>query len=110
VGRDGRRTQHARARTMPDPDIVFNRMVERNARRIDWHAAACRDEDPEAFFPVGEGQYASAQVAAAKAVCARCPLVGQCLNWALTAGIVEGIWGGQTEQERRKLRRPHALS
>jgi len=89
---------------------VFNRMIERGARRINWHAAACRDADPEAFFPVGDGQYASAQVAVAKAVCARCPLGGQCLDWALTAGIVEGIWGGHTEQERRKLRRAHALS
>jgi WhiB family redox-sensing transcriptional regulator len=88
---------------------VFNRMIESAARRIDWHAAACRDSDPEAFFPVGDGQYAGAQVAAAKAVCARCPLGGQCLDWALTAGIGEGIWGGHTEQERRKLRRARAL-
>ncbi|GAA5166973.1 hypothetical protein GCM10023321_58880 [Pseudonocardia eucalypti] len=55
---------------MPDRDIVFNRMFERDAGRIDWHAAACRDADPEAFFPVGDGQYASSQVKAAKAVCA----------------------------------------
>lgn len=75
-------------------------------RGIDWSEAACRDADPELFFPVGEGELARRQTARAKAVCARCELITQCLDWALHSGITEGIWGGHTEQERRRLRRP----
>ncbi|MGH3981118.1 MAG: WhiB family transcriptional regulator, partial [Pseudonocardiaceae bacterium] len=41
----------------------------------DWrHSAACRDEDPELFFPVGDDGPALVQIAAAKTVCARCPV------------------------------------
>ena len=43
---------------------------------MDWrHKAVCRDEDPELFFPVGNSGPALAQVAAAKKVCNRCPVV-----------------------------------
>lgn len=93
------------ARTAPSPDTVFNRMVEMPPRQVDWQAAACRDVDPEMFFPIGFGEVADNQSAAAKAVCTRCPLIAQCLDWALAAGVVEGIWGGHTEQERRGRRR-----
>ncbi len=42
--------------------------------------AACRGVDPELFFPAAEGGPArDAQVAAAKAVCARCPVRRECL-------------------------------
>ncbi|HEX7107560.1 MAG TPA: WhiB family transcriptional regulator [Acidothermaceae bacterium] len=67
--------------------------------------AACRDEDPELFFPIGHGPAAQAQIAAAKAVCARCPVVRECLAWALENGQDAGVWGGLTEEERRALRR-----
>lgn len=66
--------------------------------------AACRDEDPELFFPVGAAGPALAQAERAKAVCRRCPVIDQCLAWALAAGQDAGIWGGLTEQERRELR------
>jgi WhiB family redox-sensing transcriptional regulator len=41
----------------------------------------------------------------AKAVCRRCPVMAHCLEWAVDAGPVDGIWGGTTEGERRALRR-----
>jgi Transcription factor WhiB len=46
-------------------------------------------------------------VEAAKAVCERCPVRGECLQWALDAGADAdyGIWGGLDEAERRRLRR-----
>jgi hypothetical protein len=66
--------------------------------------AACRGTDPELFFPAGEsGPVHDAQVAAAKAVCAGCPVRAACLAEAL-ARIPYGIAGGLTEQERRRLR------
>ncbi|WP_411153277.1 WhiB family transcriptional regulator [Streptomyces sp. A30] len=38
----------------------------------------------------------------------RCPVRDKCLNWAIRADPVEGIWGGTTESERRALRRRSA--
>ena len=72
----------------------------------DWRElAACRDEDPELFFPIGTGPAADAQAERAKAVCRRCPVLEQCLTYALSSGQDAGIWGGLTEDERRALRR-----
>lgn len=72
---------------------------------VDWrHRAACRDEDPELFFPVSEVGPGAEQVAQAKAVCARCPVRAECLEYALENGLDHGIFGGLTEQERRRLR------
>jgi WhiB family redox-sensing transcriptional regulator len=65
---------------------------------------ACRDEDPELFFPVGTQGPARDQIACAQAVCGRCPVIGECLRWALATGQTEGIWGGLTTEERRALR------
>ncbi|HVV08980.1 WhiB family transcriptional regulator [Amycolatopsis sp.] len=70
----------------------------------DWrHRAACRDEDPELFFPVSEMGPGARQVAQAKAVCARCPVRAECLTSALDDGLDFGIFGGLTGGERRKL-------
>lgn len=74
---------------------------------MDWRARGlCLTEDPDLFFPiggVGSGP-AAIQTDDAKAVCRRCPVIRQCLAWAVDAGPVEGIWGGTTEAERRALR------
>jgi len=76
---------------------------------MDWrHLAACLDEDPELFFPVGDTGPALLQVAEAKAVCAECPVRAQCVEFALTLGLNEGIFGGLTPDERRALRRSAA--
>jgi WhiB family redox-sensing transcriptional regulator len=72
--------------------------VERNWR----NRAACRAEDPELFFPVGNGGPAVAQIVAAKAVCAGCPVATECLTFALVV-LPEGIAGGLTTTERREL-------
>lgn len=72
------------------------------------HRGACRDEDPELFFPVGRGHLALLQIAEAKAVCHRCPAAAECLSWALESGQDDGIWGGMDEDERRALKRRNA--
>src|ERR1041385_4493127 len=80
---------------------------------MDWrHVAACRDEDPELFFPIGTSGPALLQVEQAKAVCRRCDVVDQCLQWALESGQDAGVWGGMSEDERRALKRraPRARS
>jgi WhiB family transcriptional regulator, redox-sensing transcriptional regulator len=73
---------------------------------MDWRTlAACRDEDPELFFPVGTSGAALADVAAAKGVCRACPVTAPCLEWALESGQDAGVWGGASVDERRALRR-----
>jgi WhiB family redox-sensing transcriptional regulator len=72
----------------------------------DWRQrAACRDEDPELFFPVSDIGLGARQADQAKAVCDRCPVRAQCLEYALDNGLDYGIFGGTTEAERRELRR-----
>lgn len=70
----------------------------------DWrHDAACREEDPELFFPVGTSGPALVQTAEAKAVCHRCPVTAGCLAWAPASGQDAGVWGAMSEDERRAL-------
>ncbi|MFG1809665.1 WhiB family transcriptional regulator [Streptomyces sp. NPDC049040] len=72
----------------------------------DWQDhAACRDEDPELFFPVGTSGPALLKIEEAKAVCNRCPVMDRCRQWALDTGQDVGVWGGLGEEERRALRR-----
>jgi WhiB family redox-sensing transcriptional regulator len=75
-------------------------------RRPDWRDyAACRDADPELFFPDGDMRSARAKVMMAKLMCRGCPVSATCLSWALASGQEAGIWGGLTEDERRRLHR-----
>jgi WhiB family redox-sensing transcriptional regulator len=78
----------------------------RSVAAMDWrHHAVCRDEDPELFFPIGTSGPALLQVEQAKAVCRRCPVTDECLQWALDSGQDAGVWGGMSEEERRALKR-----
>jgi WhiB family transcriptional regulator, redox-sensing transcriptional regulator len=67
--------------------------------------AACRDTDPDLFFPVGTTGPALDQIATARAVCGGCPVQEPCLEFALMTNQDSGIWGGLSEDERRKLRK-----
>ena len=64
--------------------------------------AACRDVDTEQFFhPDNErGPSRLARETAAKAICATCPVVAQCAEYALRSREPYGIWGGMSETER----------
>ena len=76
--------------------------------RVSWHeAAACRDADPDLFFPIGTAGPALHQIEKAKRICQACPALAPCLAWALDHGIGSGVWGGTTESERRALRQPN---
>jgi WhiB family redox-sensing transcriptional regulator len=83
-------------------------VAARSARdpRPDWRAdAACRDADPELFFPDDDIRSARARVKTAKLICRGCPVSATCLSLALVNGQEAGIWGGLTEDERRRLHR-----
>jgi WhiB family redox-sensing transcriptional regulator len=64
--------------------------------------AACAGLENDLFFPAGEEE---SLAATAKAVCAACPVQEQCLQYALATNQTEGVWGGMTGPERRRLRR-----
>jgi WhiB family redox-sensing transcriptional regulator len=71
----------------------------------DWRdRARCCEVDPDLFFPLGDGSLGQRQIAEAKAVCAGCPVIAECLAFALTQ-LPEGIAGGTTAAERVALRR-----
>jgi WhiB family redox-sensing transcriptional regulator len=67
--------------------------------------AACRGTALGLFFPEDGHPDARATSAAAKAVCASCPVAEPCREWAMGHPTEVGIWGGLTEAERRTLRR-----
>lgn len=87
-----------------DPDVTAGLMVpgdgldlfEALLARPAWHAhAACRGKGTAAFF--------AATSDTARRVCAACPVVAECAE----AGQDErhGVWGGLSEDDRRKARR-----
>ena len=84
--------------------LIWNRTIDWDSD--DWRAgAACRDTDPDLFFPVGTTGQAVDQIEAAKAVCRRCDSQSLCLEFALTTNQESGVWGCTSEEERRKLRK-----
>jgi WhiB family redox-sensing transcriptional regulator len=67
--------------------------------------AACRGIDPEIFFPVTDEDAEEA-----KAICTMCPVRQACLEHALANREREGVWGGATERERRRIIRQRRKS
>jgi WhiB family redox-sensing transcriptional regulator len=65
----------------------------------------CRASDPRLFFhPEGErGPARRDRDAAAKAVCASCPVMQHCRQHALTVREPYGVWGGLTEDDRNAV-------
>ena len=89
--------------------ITSKDLRRRDAAGKDWRDyAACRDVDPELFFPLGTVGASLPQIEQAKRVCRVCPVSRPCLRWALDHGD-DGVWGGTTEEERRKRRQSRAL-
>ncbi|GAT67286.1 whiB family transcriptional regulator [Planomonospora sphaerica] len=62
--------------------------------------AACLSEDPELFFPISLQGPGHMQHEHAKAVCRRCPVRTQCLEYALSTHQMHGVWGGTSPDER----------
>lgn len=64
-----------------------------------WTArAACHGLDPQIFYPDTDDD-----ADPAKSVCGRCLVRDACLEHALGRREREGVWGGHTERERRRL-------
>ena len=72
----------------------------------DWRQlAACLDSDPTMFFPIGSTGPAVEQIATATAICATCLVKEDCLQYALETNQESGVWGGYSEDDRRRLRK-----
>lgn len=79
-------------------------MAEFERTLTSWRReAACREMDTDVFFPLTDEE-----AGPARAVCATCPVRAECLEFALASGQHDGVWGGLTETERRRLRRRKA--
>lgn len=64
-----------------------------------WHQhGACRGLDPTIFYPATDEE-----AAPAKKVCEQCGVREACLEFALGERERDGIWGGATERERRRI-------
>lgn len=81
--------------------LPAQRAAHEEERRDWWQLAACRETDPELFFPVTARGPGAGEIAQAKAVCAACQVRRQCLQYALATHQADGVWGGTTEDERR---------
>ncbi|GAA2838620.1 hypothetical protein GCM10020220_029420 [Nonomuraea rubra] len=66
--------------------------------------AACQDADPGLFFPIVWDDQAGQRAEQARSICRACPVQAICLDWALRTGEPDGMWGGTTPEERRRIR------
>jgi WhiB family redox-sensing transcriptional regulator len=68
---------------------------------LPWRSkAACQGLAPDIFYPSTEDDADADQ---AKVICATCPVREACLEHALAIREKDGIWGGATERERRRI-------
>ena len=66
-----------------------------------WRSiAACRQAEPDLFFPISSSAMNVGQVAAAKEICSGCLVRRECLDFAVQTRQLHGVWGGMTEEER----------
>jgi WhiB family transcriptional regulator, redox-sensing transcriptional regulator len=73
-----------------------------------WDKATCfglasKDGNYNRFFPDPNAIDYNKRVEIAKSICSNCPVSGKCLQYAIDLDIPEGIFGGMTYNERRKL-------
>ena len=73
---------------------------------LSWRQkGACRGLDPGIFYPVSDDD-----AGPAKAICSTCSVREACLEYALAHRERDGIWGGATEKERRRMLRQRRKS
>lgn len=73
---------------------------------ITWRQrGACNGLDPAVFFPDSDENAEEA-----KAICDICSVRLSCLEHALAMRERDGVWGGMTERERRRIIRQRRRS
>lgn len=79
--------------TLAYPEQMFGSPLDAVRSR-----SACLGMDPQLWYPPR-----GATAVTGRAICAGCPVMPQCLEHALATGEKEGVWGGASERERRRL-------
>lgn len=68
---------------------------------LHWQESAlCAQTDPDVFFPEKGGS-----TAPATSICTRCEVRADCLEYAISNDIRHGIWGGMSDNDRRRISR-----
>ena len=72
----------------------------------------CSNLDSDLFFhPEGErGGPRRRRIEHAKTICAQCPVINQCREYALNHHEPYGVWGGLSEEERANIVRGRIYS
>lgn len=84
----------------------YNKLPKPIMENYDWQLRGlCRDEDPEVFFLPDNARMGekTKRVNLAKKVCEGCPVIQECLSYALKSQQDYGVWGGMSQDERRRL-------
>jgi WhiB family redox-sensing transcriptional regulator len=82
---------------LPDLAELLNRPA--------WHAdALCREYTDEVTWFPSRGRSARPAVD----ICSCCLVQAECRQWALDRRVADGIWGGLTLAQRRRLTAPAA--
>jgi len=99
---DGRRREgRSIVRLERFPEVDLGALPKDPAPPDLWQdRAACFGIDPDTFFPISEEE-----AGPALAFCGVCRIREECLSWALRNGERYGVWGGTTEQQRRRIQR-----
>ena len=93
------RVAPSRSRESVDPRqyVQIKESKSGNVDRGAWRVhARCAEVDPELFFPDKGGS-----TAIAKSICRTCPVVDECLEYAMDNPDLMGIWGATSHMERR---------
>ena len=64
----------------------------------------CRQIDPELFFPEDKGE-ARENLKVVRPICDKCEFKMPCLEYALDNAELQGIWGGVTEWDRKRMKK-----
>ena len=86
-----------KARDTFDYDLVkaLDLPVPRRSWKLD---ASCKEADP-VIFSLSSGESPKS----AREICKKCPVRQECLASAIGNRETDGVWGGMTLEERRKL-------
>ncbi len=67
--------------------------------------ALCAQTDPDIFYPEKGGS-----TAPATSVCNGCSVRSECLEYAVTNDIRHGIWGGTSDNDRKRMSRERKVA
>ena len=71
-------------------------------KELSWrNSAVCKGMDVNMFFPDEDNPRDFRPIAKAKAICAECPVIQECLEYAINNDIRVGVYGGMSRKQRR---------